>query len=220
MVSERGCECSVRVHAGVTVREAGLATHYVPSSALPQLEEALQGLGPQDASQLDRVAALLDQVQASHGPLPTGARTLGERSAAHCSGARECSLHTQVARGTATWLRAPVWRLAGELGTLLPLVDRYFSLGDVPAIVQALSGAQQRLEGRATVVGGEAHLTAVDRAELEFVRSSLAALRKCVLAPPWCCCCAVRALPRVPRHAWVGVLRLFLAAGARRCPRC
>jgi hypothetical protein len=69
--------------AGVTLREAGLATHYVPSSHMPQVEEALQGLGrtlQQEGRrgpwELGRVAQALDSAERAAGPLPQGGSPL------------------------------------------------------------------------------------------------------------------------------------------------
>lgn len=63
----------------MTLREAGLATHYVPSSHIHTVEEALQGLGRtlqregrQGPWELARVAHALDAVEQAAGPLPQG----------------------------------------------------------------------------------------------------------------------------------------------------
>ncbi len=62
------CVC---VCVGVTVREAGLATHYIPSSVVPELERQIHALGPK-AAQFDQVARVLDTLERQHGPMPTG----------------------------------------------------------------------------------------------------------------------------------------------------
>lgn len=57
------CFCS-----GVEVLEAQLATHYIPSALLPELEEAIVGLGAA-ASDKGRVAQLLGDFQ-TRTPVP------------------------------------------------------------------------------------------------------------------------------------------------------
>lgn len=84
VASALGSTCAdnyVLAVAGVDVRAAGLATHYIPSHLLPEVESRLQRLAgshaahirrPMDLSEINR---LLCEIEEHAGPLPRGKLT-------------------------------------------------------------------------------------------------------------------------------------------------
>ena len=146
--------------AGVDVRSAGLATHFIPSHRLPDLEARLQKLGEDSrgrgrTSPPDPTASTSDASPASHLPGPPLDNDAGDRdnalSGASCrsGGGRGQPLDLSDLDRVISEAEAEAGPLpVGHLHEMMPWISRHFTgpvAGAVGSIVSSLELRRQQL---------------------------------------------------------------------------
>ncbi|GLC38336.1 hypothetical protein PLESTB_001265400 [Pleodorina starrii] len=140
--------------SGAEVKDAGFATHLIPSSRLPDLEAAITQLGPRaaDPAQLDALLRSLEQTQP---PAPAAGTAAGGGGGGGGGG-----------------------DVSALLSWKLPLINAHFGLGSVAEVVASLEAAVEAADRQAAAAGGGGGGGGRGDEARVFLKDTLAAMRK------------------------------------------